>query len=112
MNRWLAAGLVGLAACASAHARDAEPQVKIRVVNGARYTMSVRACPPGPCSDLRELRPGARTTFTFSWRGYSRHVVEGRDGSRVAIQVPVDFHGPGHQTVTLLPRHHPQESIR
>lgn len=82
----------------------------MRVVNDARYTMSVRTCSPGSCSAFRSLKPGARTTFTFPWRGLPRHVVEGRDGNRVAIQVAVDFESPGQQTVTLVPLHHPQES--
>jgi hypothetical protein len=42
----------------------------------------------------------------------SRHIVEGWDGDRMAIQVPIDVPGPGRHTVTLVPRHHPQESAR
>jgi hypothetical protein len=102
--------LIVTAACASARGRA--PEVRVRVVNDARYTLSVRTCSPGPCSEFRQMRPGARTTFTFPWTGYTRHIVEGRDGDRVAIQVPVDFEGPGHRTVALVPRHHPQESAR
>jgi hypothetical protein len=102
--------LVFVAACASA--RGGKPGVRVRVVNTGRYTLSVRTCAPGPCSELRRLRPGARTTFTFPWTGYPRHNVEGWDGRRMAIKVPVDFGGPGRQTVTLDPAHHPQESVR
>ena len=101
--------MLAAAACTTLGSR--EPTVRVRVVNGARYSMVVRTCPPGPCSDFRVLRPGARTTFVFPWRGMSRHMVEGRDGDRVAIQVPVDLHGPGAQTVTLIPRYHPQQSV-
>lgn len=97
-------------ACASTRGR--EPKVRIRVVNAARYTMSVRTCAPGPCSEYRRMRPGSRTTFVFAYRGLSRHIVEGKDGSRVAIQVPIDFDRPGAQTVTLVPRYHPQQSRR
>jgi hypothetical protein len=100
-----------LAACASARGGQ-DPTVRVRVVNAARYTMSVRTCSPGPCSELRSMRPGAKTTFTFPWTGYPRYFVEGRDGDRIAIQVPVEFHGPGRQTVTLVPPPHPQESTR
>jgi hypothetical protein len=106
-NRLYVLGLLFVGACASARGREQE--VRVRVINGARYTMSVRACSPGPCSELRSLPPGARTTFAFAWTGYSRHIVQGRDGDRVAIQVPIDFDGPGQQTVTLVPRRHPQE---
>lgn len=109
-KRLLTASLILLAACATTRGR--EPRVQVRVLNGARYTLAVRTCSPGPCSAFRALRPGQRATFTFPWTGYSRHIVEGRDGSRVAIQVPVDFRGPGRQAVTLVPRHHPQESTR
>ena len=97
-----------LAACASV--RGGEQEVRVRVVNGARYTMLVRTCSPGGCSEFRSLRPGAQTAFTFPWRGLPRHVVEGKDGSRVAVQVSVDFDHPGQQSVTLVPPHHPQES--
>ena len=111
MNRLIHVVLMTtLVGCASTRTRG--PEVQVRVVNAARYTMAVRTCSPGPCSEFRTLRPGRRTTFTFPWRGYSRHVIEGRDGYRVAIQVPIDFDGPGQQTVTLVPRHHPQESKR
>ena len=102
--------IVVAAACASA--RGSAPRVRVRVVNSARYTMSVRTCSPGPCSDFRRLRPGARTTFALPWIGYSRYIVQGRDGDRIAIQVPIDFSGPGRRTVTLVPRYHPQESTR
>lgn len=101
---------LAIGACASTRAR--EPEVRVRVINAAGYTMSVRTCSPGPCSELRRLRPGARTTFTFPWTQYPRHIVEGRDGDRVAIRVPIDFNEPGAQTVTLVPRHHPQQSRR
>lgn len=110
-NRLLLFGLTFVAgACASS--RVVRPEVRVRVTSAAHYTMSVRTCPPGPCSDFRQLRPGATTTFSFPWNGYSRHIVEGRDGDRVVIRVPLDFEGPGRQTVTLDPRHHPQEPPR
>ena len=109
-QRLLSLGFV-IVAAACASARGA-PGVRVRVVNAARYTMSVNACSPGPCSEFRQLRPGARTTFTLPWIGYSRYIVQGRDGDRVAIQVPIDFSGPGCRTVTLVPRYHPQESTR
>ena len=109
--RLLSLGLIVVAAaCASARGRT--PEVRVRVVNDARYTLSVRTCSPGPCSEFRRMRPGARTTFTFPWAGYPRHNVEGWDGHRMAIKVPIDFSGPGRQTVTLVPAHHPQESVR
>jgi hypothetical protein len=96
------------AACASAPTRQAD--VRIRVVNGARYPMAVRVCAPAGCSDYRMVARGARTTFAFRWTGDRRHVVLGKDHDRVAIQVPIDFTGPGRRTVTLVPPHHPQES--
>jgi len=102
--------IVFAAACASA--RGSEPGVRVRVVNAGHYTLSVRTCPPGPCSASRRLRPGAGTTFTFPWTGYPRHNVEGWDGDRMAIKAPIDFSGPGRRTVTLVPSHHPQESSR
>lgn len=105
-----AAFIAFAAACASSASRAAE--VRVRVVNDARYTMSVRTCSPGSCSELRRLRPGARTDFTFPWTGYPRHNVEGWDGTRMAIKVPLDFSGPGRKAVTLVPVHHPQESAR
>jgi hypothetical protein len=93
-RRLIALGLIVVtAACASA--RGSAPGVRVRVVNAARYTMSVNACSPGPCSEFRRLRPGAGTIFTLPWIGYSRYIVQGRDGDRVAIQVPLDFSGPG-----------------
>ena len=111
LNRLLLLSLALIAGgCASA--RGGEQEVRVRVVSAARYTLSVRTCSPGPCSEFRRLRPGARTTFAFPWTGYSRHIVEGRDGDRVVIRVPIDFQGPGRQTVTLVPRRHPQESTR
>jgi hypothetical protein len=103
--------IVLLAACASARGGP-EPSVRVRVVNAARYTMLVRTCSSGPCSELRPMRPGAKTTFTFPWTGYPRYFVEGRDGDRIVIQVPIEFNGPGRQTVTLAPPPHPQESTR
>ncbi|SOD02977.1 hypothetical protein SAMN05216486_10721 [bacterium JGI 053] len=112
MKRLVSFASIGLlAACVSARG-GREPSVRVRVVNAARYTMQVRTCSPGPCSQLRPVRPGAKTTFTFAWTGYPRYFVEGRDGDRVAIQVPVEFNGPGRQTVTLVPPPHPQESTR
>src|SRR5215207_1082063 len=102
-QRLLSLGLILIAAaCASARG-DREPAVRVSVVNAARYTMLVRTCSPGPCSELRPVRPGAKTTFTFPWTGYPRYLVEGRDGDRVAIQVPVEFNSPGRQRVTLAP---------
>ena len=104
-------GLLAIAA-ACASAPGGEPGVRVRVVNAGPSTMSVRTCPPGSCSDFRRLRPGTGTTFTFPWTGYPRHNVEGWDGRRMAIKVPVDFEGPGRRTVTLVPARHPQESVR
>src|SRR6476661_2265461 len=100
--------IILLAACAAPRG-GSHPTVRVRVVNAARYTMQVRTCSPGPCSALRPMRPGAKTTFTFPWTGYPRYFVEGRDGDRIAIQVPIDFQEPGRRTVTLVPLHHPQE---
>ena len=97
-------------ACASTRGRESE--VRVRVVNAARYTISVRTCSPDPCSEFRRMRPGTRTTFIFPWTEYRRHIVEGWDGDRVAIRVPVDFEVPGTRTVTLVPRYHPQQPTR
>src|SRR3954468_19200516 len=93
MKRLLSLSLTALlAACASAGGRR-EPMVRVRVTNAARYTLSVRACSPWSCT-TRPMAPGARATFAFPWKGLRRHIVEGWDGNRMAIQVPVDFDGP------------------
>ena len=102
--------IIAAAACATPAGRT--PTVQVRVVNGARYTMAIRTCAPSGCSPFRTVRPGGNTTFIFPWRRLPRHVVEGKDGNRVAIQTSVDFDRPGRQNVTLVPPYHPQESTK
>jgi hypothetical protein len=107
-RRLLLGLLVFAAGCASA--RVHQPEVHIRVVNGARYAMDVRVCSPYQCSEYRRIAPGASGTFSFPWKGARRHMITGKDGNRVAIQVPIDFLGPGRRTVILVPPYHPQQS--